>query len=104
MNAIDRPRVLLSLQRALLGMITPAMRAIDVCWDDRRIAIRIAVDRADDVDLADHASHLEAEVESDFVQIASANVVVYVIPVGTVIADYIPFPGTQARVFARWEG
>lgn len=35
----DRVRVLLSLQRALVGEITPGMRAIGVNWNEARIDI-----------------------------------------------------------------
>lgn len=37
---MNRTRILLSAQRALLGMITPNMRAITVGWQGPRIRLR----------------------------------------------------------------
>src|SRR3954469_25643840 len=44
MDAELRIKVLLSLQRALLGAITPEMRAVAVQWLPNRIAIRVYTD------------------------------------------------------------
>ena len=41
MPEITRTGVLLSVQRALLGEITPGMRAISVRWNNQRICIRV---------------------------------------------------------------
>ncbi len=50
-----RIKVLLSLQRALLGEITPEMRAVAVQWSPNRIAIRVYTD-----------GEAPAEVREDF--------------------------------------
>ena len=50
-----RSSVLLSVQRALLGEITPGMRAIAVDWDAERIRIRVF-----------HDGPWEASIEEDF--------------------------------------
>jgi hypothetical protein len=41
MPEVNRANTLLSLQRALLGEITPGMRAVSVRWSSRQILIRV---------------------------------------------------------------
>lgn len=64
MAEVTRSRVLLSVQRALLGEITPGMRAVSVRWNERRIQIRIF-----------HDGPWPAEVEADFDACAITQVV-----------------------------
>jgi hypothetical protein len=61
-----RARVLLSMQRALLGEVFPSLRAVWVEWSEREIRIRWIVDQ--EVSGADRESisSVEAEVQADF--------------------------------------
>jgi len=65
MNAVElRVRVLLTLQVALLGMVTANMRSVLVSWTDRDVRVRIVFDRAvlsEDVEVV---SEIESEVIS----------------------------------------
>lgn len=65
MNAVEvRVRVLLTLQVALLGMVTASMRAVLVSWTDKDVLVRVVFDRElspEDVDLV---SEIESEVIS----------------------------------------
>lgn len=69
MNTIQlRTRVLLTMQSALLGMVSKHMSAVVVSWTEEKINIRIAFDRvptANDIELA---SEIETEVISHFPQ------------------------------------
>lgn len=60
-----RVRALLSLQRALLGMVTPALRGVAVAWSDDRVAARFIYesDRSGQVELV---QEVETEVLADF--------------------------------------
>jgi hypothetical protein len=63
----ERTRVLLSVQRALLGEITPGMRAIAVDWDQERIRIRVLHDGPWDASLeADFDAGAVSQVVADF--------------------------------------
>jgi hypothetical protein len=53
--SVSRTEVLLSVQRALLGEITPGMRAVRVEWNERLICIRIF-----------HDGPWAQEIEEDF--------------------------------------
>ncbi len=65
MNAVElRVRVLLTLQVALLGAVTPNMQSVLVSWTDKDVRIRIVFDESllpEDVELA---SEIESEVIS----------------------------------------
>ena len=104
MSSLERARVLLSLQRALLGAITPEVRAIDVCWRDGEIRIRVAVESEPSEELLEIVDDFEAEVEADFIPRAMVRSTIEHSPVGTKIGPYFPFDGDTARVFARFEG
>lgn len=61
-----RVRMLLSMQRALLGQVGPAVRAIACRWTDESIHVRVVVDGAiGDAD-AEAMSEAETEVMADF--------------------------------------
>lgn len=80
MNATElRIRVLLTLQVALLGMVTANMRSVLVSWTDKDVRVRVVFDRAissEDVELVseietevishlpDHTVHCQAEASS----------------------------------------
>lgn len=62
-----RVRVLLSVQRALLGEITPPMRAIEVEWSRDRIMIRVFTEgEVDDAMREDFDAGVVTQVVSDF--------------------------------------
>lgn len=60
-----RARVLLSMQRGLLGMVTPALRRVTVRWDERRINARFLYAHDDDENI-DLVQEIETEVLADF--------------------------------------
>jgi hypothetical protein len=63
-----RGSVLLSVQRALLGEITPNMRAISVSWSPREILIRVYIDGPIPRGLQDDfEAGMAAQVVADFV-------------------------------------
>lgn len=59
-----RTRILLTLQSALLGMVTKNMRAVLVSWNETDITIRVIFDGAPSVDDNELASEIETEVIS----------------------------------------
>ena len=61
-----RPRVLLSVQRALLGEVFPALRGVGVGWDDRTIRIVCYIDGPASPTDQDGLSGVESEVMADF--------------------------------------
>ncbi len=63
---IDRTLVLLSLQRAMLGEVFPALRAITVEWADDRVKFYAYVDGELADDDAESLSCISAEVAADF--------------------------------------
>jgi hypothetical protein len=65
MNEIEiRVRVLLTMQSALLGAITPEMRAVYVCWDSASIAVRMILNRHPTPSDFELAKIIESEVVS----------------------------------------
>ena len=67
MNAMsDRCDIVLSVLRALLGVVTPQVRRIDVFWNGTHIHIRLEVERAGGATFADDLADAEAEVLGDF--------------------------------------
>lgn len=65
-NPLDmRVPVLMAIQRALLGMVTPSLRSVLVSWDERRIDARFIYDTAasENVELV---QEVETEVLADF--------------------------------------
>lgn len=62
MNVVDlRTRVLLTMQVALLGMVTPSMRAVSVSWSESAVRFRVFFDRQVDAEIT---SEIETEVMS----------------------------------------
>jgi hypothetical protein len=60
-------RVLLSVQRALLGEITPEMRAITVAWSPAEIRLRVFVDGpVSDAAMADFDASAVTQVVAEF--------------------------------------
>lgn len=66
MDSDLRTRVLLSIQRALLGEIFPALRAITVEWDTRIVSIHAFVDGSLAETDAESLSCISTEVTADF--------------------------------------
>ena len=102
MTRLDRVRILLSAQRALLGAVTPELRAVDVSWNDREIRLRFTID-ADDNDMDDLANEIEGEIEADFLPEAHVTSEVIHLPTGTTIPVFNKLDGGYARIFARRE-
>ncbi|HJS03780.1 MAG TPA: hypothetical protein VJ832_09895 [Variovorax sp.] len=64
-NAVElRVRVLLTLQVALLGMVTANMRSVVVSWTDKDVRIRVVFDEKVAPGDAELASEIESEVIS----------------------------------------
>lgn len=61
-----RIRVILSVQRALLGEVSPALRGVTVGWDEKRIAILCYYDRRISEEDREAMSCVETEVMADF--------------------------------------
>ncbi len=59
-----RVRVLLSMQRALLGAVTPALRGVAVTWNEHRISARFVYDASGDY--VDLVQETETQVLADF--------------------------------------
>lgn len=65
MNSIElRARVLLTLQVALLGMVTSNMRSVLVSWTETEVHIRLVFEGAVSPDDIELASEIESEVIS----------------------------------------
>ena len=95
-----RVRVLLSVQRALVGEITPEMRAVSVEWSPKEVLLRVFVDGLvadqirDDFDasvvtqiMADfiHSERCEPPIEFEFIR----------------VDDPVPIPNVGTFVFGR---
>jgi len=102
-NTLDRARVLLSVQRALLMAITPEMRAIDVSWSDCEIRLRFTLARPSETDMNELTNEVEAEVEADFIPEARVSSEIDTVPAGSPVSLENPLNGGCARVFARRE-
>ena len=64
---LERASVLLSVQRALLGEVTPGMRAIAVDWDQERIQVRVFHDGPWDASLEENFdASVVSQVVADF--------------------------------------
>ncbi len=100
---LDRARVLLSVQRALLMAIIPEMRAIDVSWNDSEIRLRFVLASETDYDMNELTNEVEAEVEADFLPEARVTSTVDVLPGGNPIELLNPLNGGCDRVFALRE-
>lgn len=71
-----RPRVLLSVQRALVGNIVPAIRAALVQIDGNRATVRIVIDGPVSDQLLEMGSDIEAEMTADFLDSFTVSVTV----------------------------
>ncbi|WP_298866271.1 hypothetical protein [uncultured Gimesia sp.] len=100
----QRVKVLLSIQRALLGAISPEMRAIDVSWNDSEIRLRFTVDANEDNDIDELVNAIEGEIEGDFLPDAKVSSEVIVVPDGIPVSVFNFFDQGYARVYARHEG
>jgi hypothetical protein len=65
-----RVRTLLSVQRAMLGMVTPALVGVAVSWGEHLVRARFLYDRRTEGDL-DLVGEMETEVLSDFTDIVT---------------------------------
>jgi hypothetical protein len=103
MTTTERVRVLLSVQRALLGAITPQIREVDVCWSDSMILIRFVADGEIKPNLDDLVIDAETEVLADFLPDVDVSASVVRIDKGSPIVEFAPIDGETAVVFARYE-
>lgn len=62
----DRPRILLSVQRALLGEVFPSMVYVYLTWSTHTIALTVCVDSCYRESDAASVSSIEAEISADF--------------------------------------
>jgi hypothetical protein len=99
---LDRARILLSTQRALLGAVTCRVRIVDVSWSDSIITLRFVLDSTDD-SFDEITNNVEAEIEADFLPDASVTSEVLIAPTGTTVKPFTKHAGGNARVFARRE-
>jgi hypothetical protein len=60
-----RALVLLSLQRALVGMITQSMLAVFVSWTEMEVCVRVLFDRPVSPDDIEWVSIIETEIIAD---------------------------------------
>jgi hypothetical protein len=61
-----RPRILLAVQRALLGEVFPAVRGVTVGWNDHTIRILCYIDGPVSPTDQERLSCVESEVMADF--------------------------------------
>lgn len=61
-----RSQLLLAFQVALLGMVTPALRAVTVGWEGKRIAAKCIFDHAVVSDDWETCSDIEGELHASF--------------------------------------
>ena len=64
-----RNSVILSVQRALLGEVSPALRGVTVGWDEKSITILCYYDRKISPEDREAMSCVETEVMADFPQL-----------------------------------
>lgn len=65
LNAVElRVRVLLTLQVALLGMVTAHMRSVLVSWTDKDVWVRVVFDQMVSPEDIELVSEIESEVMS----------------------------------------
>ena len=65
-RSVERAGVLLSLQRAMLGEVFPALRAVTVEWSDRMVKFFAYVDGPLADEDSESLSCMAAEVAADF--------------------------------------
>jgi hypothetical protein len=97
----DRARVLLSVQRALLGNVAPEMHTIDVFWMVGKIHLTFKVDQDGSHDIEEIANCVEAGVEGDF--LPEVRVTSEVVRMSAVGGDtFVRYPdAAHATVYAR---
>lgn len=93
-----RVRVLLSMQRALLGAVTPTLRGVAVSWTADRIVARFIYDEGP----RDHDLMLKTETEvlADFDESVATDFVVEVEPAPAPLA----LSNGEVWVYRRHEG
>jgi hypothetical protein len=97
-SAVDmRVRALLSMQRAMLGMVTPSLRAVAVSWDARQIRARFIYDQ--DGDYVDLVQETETQVLADFEEDVATDFTIEVAPEPTVPA----LTGRDVWIYRRRE-
>jgi hypothetical protein len=91
------------------------MRRIDVCFDSKKISVRIVVDAKPDSVTTEIADEIEGDIEVDYLEKTQSDnitifkssievtVVLVFIPISNTIGEYSPFDGECATVFARYE-
>ena len=95
-----RARVLLSVQRALLGEITPEMRAVEVEWSPERILLRVFTEgEASEQVREDFDAAVVTQVVADFPEPDRGDPRVELEFVRCDAPDHVPVRGTL--VFAR---
>lgn len=65
-NEALRQRVLLTLQVALLGMVTPRLRGVTASWDERRVLVHCLFDGPTGEEELETCSDIEAEMMASF--------------------------------------
>jgi hypothetical protein len=97
-DACFRAGVLLSVQRALLGVATPSLRGVAMSWDDKRIQARFVYEDEDEehVELMQEA---ETQVIADFAPEVAVEFCVEVVPADIVI----PFSDKEIWAYLRRE-
>ena len=96
-RAVDRNLVLLSLQRAILGEVFPALRMVTVEWSHAEVKFFAYVDGPLTDEDEESLSCISAEVAADFWSGIDTNYVVVRADLPTRIDD------TRTRVFRRRE-
>jgi hypothetical protein len=67
-STVQRSSVLLSLQRAMLGEVFPALRGVSVMWDRQNIQIAAYVDGPPTMADEESVSEIETQVMADFLE------------------------------------
>lgn len=93
-----RVRALLAIQGALLGAVTPDLRAVTLELTNDSIRIRFVYDRAIDEELGELVSIVETEVGADFGLDMTVEATAESIP-----DDAIPIKHQETPVFHRQE-
>ena len=93
----SRHKIVLSVQRALLGSITPNLRGVAVDWNDNEIRVFCYYHGAISEDDREEMSCVHTEVATDFVDIAAVHFVLVRSDMPT------PMKGYRAWIFLRKE-
>jgi hypothetical protein len=100
-NPIDlRSRVLLSLQRALLGSVTPNLRSVVCRWSETEIEIRAIYDGEPSPEEVEEMSMVETNVLADF----PPSMMVQVRCSGSDGTRTTDVAADEVAVYGRWDG